>query len=77
MNLISWVEIFTIELASLLKREGFELEEMEKVIKKAIEGEICKLMDYPNGIIHVTIGKESWLVQKETLICKQPQIIEF
>lgn len=74
-------ETFMVELGSLPKQEGIDLTELKEDITEAIEKEIYKLMDFPKGIIHMTIGKERWLVQKDkynlTLLSKQPGVMEF
>lgn len=71
-------ETFTIELGSLLKREGIRLGELKENIKVTIKEEFNKLMDFPSGILKVKVGKEKWLIQKEryklTLLSKQPEV---
>ncbi|WP_430789106.1 helix-turn-helix domain-containing protein [Virgibacillus flavescens] len=71
---------FTIEQGSLLRQEGINLDEWKEKVKEAIEEEFNKLMDYPNGILIMTIDKEKWLIQKKkyqiTILSKQPVVVE-
>lgn len=74
-------ETYTVELGLLPKKEGIKLDDLKEDVKQAIEEEIYKLMDLPQGILKMTIGMEEWIIQKErnhiTLLSKQPGLIKF